>query len=144
MDENFKQNDGDTVPRHRYFWIATLTNNNQVIPEYDFENLRHNRTRDLPVDKITRFSWYPVTLTMKERVWEFFHEELNISGDTIFHQIDIDVEDGERLRCHPVWRHDISFMGGSGVTTKYALFKTLKSGVVEGFFIDDNGRKSSE
>jgi hypothetical protein len=139
-----KSGDGEHQPRHRYFWIATLTNNNQVIPEYDFENLRHNHTWDLPVDKITRFSWYPVTLTMKERVFEFFHEELNISSDTIFHQIDIDVEDGERLRCHPVWRHDISFMGGSGVTTKYALFKTTRDGVVKGFFIDDNGQKSSE
>ena len=62
-------NDGDLYPRHCYFWIATLPNN-QVIPEYDFDNQIHNKTRDLPLELVLRFCWYPVTMTMIERVKE--------------------------------------------------------------------------
>jgi hypothetical protein len=134
-------NDGDVnIPRHHYFWIAQIDNHDtSVIPEYDFDNLKHNHTRDLPLDRVSRFCWYPVNSTIKDRVWEFFHEKLENSVDERIHCININLEEGERLRVHPVWRHDISFLGNNSVTTLYACFKTNKTGEVIGFWVKDDG-----
>jgi hypothetical protein len=81
---------------------------------------------------------------MKDRVLEFFHETLECAIDPQIHCININLEEGERLCVHPVWRHDISFLGGVGVTTKYACFKVSPNGETNGFFVDDKGNKTLE
>jgi hypothetical protein len=131
------------TPRHCYFWIATLSDGS-VIPEYDFEEPCHNMPRDLPVDFVSRFCWYPVTLTMIDRVYSVFGEWLVLPFDGRIHTLNIDLEDGERLRTKPVWRNTKSFLGGSGVTVKYALFKTTKDKEIVGFFLDEHGQKINE
>jgi hypothetical protein len=130
-------------PRHCYFWIAHLTDGT-VIPEYDFDNQRHNRPRSLPLDFVTKFSWYPVNLTMLVRVKQVFDEDLKLAIDTKIHTVDIDLESGEQFNNHPVWRNQIRFVGRQGTFTKYALFKTKKNGDIEGYFIDETGIKIDE
>jgi hypothetical protein len=136
--DNKTSDDETNTPRHHYFWMAHL-DDHKVIPEYDFDNLQHNKTRSLPVDQISRFCWYPVNSTMRERVWEFFHENLECAVDKQIHCININLEEGERLRVHPVWRHDISFVGKQGVTTMYACYKVSPFGETFGFWVKDDG-----
>jgi len=131
------------VPRHCYFWMATLING-KVIPEYDFENEQHNKTRDLPVDFVTRFSWYPVTLTMLQRVKDVFDEDLKLPLNTRIHTIDISIDNGERLRVHPVWRNTLTFLGKGNNSVRYALFKVSPSGETKGFFITELGERLKE
>ena len=137
-----KQSGGDLVPHHCYFWIAHLTNG-KIIPEYDFENQIHNKVKDLPINKIQKFSWYPVTLTMLVRVKKTFNEDLKISVSDKIYSLPIYLNRGERLRTHPVWRNILSFGGQVGCKTLYALFKNTKNGI-EGFFINESGEKVEE
>ena len=140
MKADTTKNSGGVTPRHCYFWIATLSDGS-MIPEYDFDKPCHNRVRDLPVDFVTKFSWYPVTLTMMDRVHSVFDEDLQLPGGNGIHSIDIDLSGGERLRVHPVWRNDIVFIGHGSVMTFYALFKVSPNGETMGFWIDENGNK---
>ena len=140
MKADTTKNSGGVTPRHCYFWIATLSDGS-MIPEYDFDKPWHNRVRDLPVDFVTKFSWYPVTLTMMDRVFDVFDEELQLPGCNSIHSIDVDLVGGERLRVHPVWRNDIVFFGHGSVMTFYALFKILSDGEISGFWVDENGNK---
>lgn len=140
MMDNYPQGGRVFKPCHCFFWMATLRSN-RVIPEFDFENLVHNHVRDLPLDEIMRFCWYPVSLTMLERVWEFFHESLRVAKSEQIFCLNIDLDVGERLRVHPVWRHDMVFRGIGGVTTRYACFKVSPGGETMGFWVDDDGEK---
>jgi len=134
--------EGNT-PHHCYFWIATLVDGS-VIPEYDFDNLKHNHVRDLPVEFVTKFSWYPVSLTMIERVQDMFNEILVLPFSQQIHTINISLVEGERLRIHPVWRNTASFIGHDGMEVKYALFKNLKNNNVEGFWVKEDGSITQE
>jgi len=126
------------APRHCYFWIATL-NNGSVIPEYDFDNQCHNKVKDLPVEFVTMFSWYPVNLTMVSRVKNIFNELLRLAVDTKIHTLNIDIEKGECLNVYPVWQNDINIRMGHMVY--YALFKQDKTGRnLEGYFINEYGK----
>lgn len=129
-------------PRHCYFWIATLTNN-LVIPEYDFDKCRHYKAKELLTDYVKMFSFYPVNLDVLVKVKDVFDEDLKLAVDDKVHSISIDLDNGERLRTHPIWRNDLSFLGSHGVTTKYALFKTTEDGD-KGFFIDETGEILTE
>ena len=136
---NLKQSGGrGTPPLHSYFWIATLTNNT-IIPEYDFRKGIINKARNLNIDYVKMFSWYPVTMDMMIKVKKEFNEDVKLAISDKVHSLAIDLEYGERLRTHPTWRNDISFLSGGGSTTKYALFKTVKNVGAVGYFINEKG-----
>jgi hypothetical protein len=135
--------DDGEPPRHCYFWIVHLTDG-QVIPEYDFDNQQHNKVKDLPLDFVTKFCWYPVHLTMLVRVKQEFDENLRLATDDKIHTLDIGLNKGEKLNIHPIWRNTVSFLGGGGVKVKYALFKLDKDGKQIGYFIDEQGNKVEE
>lgn len=134
---------GGESPHHCYFWMATLSNGN-VIPEFDFENEKHNKVKDLPLEFVTQFSWHPVTLTMIEKVKRAFNEDLDIPVSERSHTVHIFIREGERLQPHPVWRNTISFLGHGRTTVLYALFKTDKKGNVVGHWLTENGDEIAE
>ena len=131
-----------TQPLHCYFWIATITNNS-IIPEYDFNKKEINKARDLFVDHIKMFSWYPITLGMLIKIKKEFNEDVKLAINDEVHSLAIDLDNNERLRTHPTWRNDISFLGGKGTTIKYALFKTTDEGI-KGYFITEKGEMVKE
>jgi len=143
MSDTTKVKCEGATPSHCFFWIAALNNNN-VIPEYDFDNGKHNRLKDIPTEFIMRLSWYPVNKTVAEDALLVFNEKLNIPNTTQIFTINVDLESGERLRTHPTWRNDITFIGEYKMETTYALFKTKKDGTIEGFWIDKDGNVIKE
>ena len=138
-----KYSDEGFTPRHRYFWMAHLTDGS-VIPEYDLINRRQNKTRDLPLDFVCRFGFYPVTPKLAKQVKKFFGEILQPCYLPRY-EIDINLTRGDRLRVHPVWRNLSCYIGNKQcVTTKYALFTVKKDGSVTGFFVNEDGEMEIE
>ena len=143
MSDTMKVKCEGVAPSHCFFWIVTLSNNN-VIPEYDFDLGKHNKLKEMPIDFITKMSWYPVTKTIMEKAWSYFGEILFQPNVNHVHSLNINLNEGEKLRIHPLWRNDITFIGKSKIETIYALFKTKKDGTIEGFWIDKDGNVIKE
>ena len=135
--KNKSSNREGTTPSHCYFWIATLTNNS-IIPEYDFNKHEHRKASSLMVDHVKMFSWYPINLDMLIKIKQEFNEDVKLAISDKVHSLAIDLENGECLRVHPIWRNTLNFTGSPGSSTSYALFKTTPNGV-RGYFINEDG-----
>lgn len=51
----------------RFFWIAEY-NNGECLPQFDFITGEENLFKEVDQDKLIRFSWYPFTFDLSQKV----------------------------------------------------------------------------